>query len=62
IFSTVEDGEAWSSFGVFGNGSHPSAGYGRGFDGINNAPEMDDELRRMLENLEAELAELRGGQ
>jgi hypothetical protein len=35
-------------------------GYGLGFDGINNPPEMDDELRRMLEALEAELAELRG--
>jgi hypothetical protein len=62
IFSTVEEGEGWSSFGVFGDGRHQSTGYGRGFDGINQAPEMDDELRRLLENLEAEMAELRGGQ
>jgi hypothetical protein len=60
-FSKVEGGVGWSSFTVFGDPDFTVGGYGFGFDGINNPPEMDDELRRMLEALEAELAELRGG-
>ena len=60
IYSTVEGGPAWSSFTEFGDGSRPTSGYSEYFNSLNSQSEQDDELRSLLENLEAELAELRG--